>query len=214
MLQTIVKEEIENCIDQNLDVNKYNLLRVLARITHANICIKGGNYLQYEIYKAILDSSRHLEVHHEYKIKLIDIEVLIDSKKKRKHHKVDILIIDDTSVIAINSKGRSFNNTESEDLKLDEYLWYKKSIEAAFPGKSVTYIILKDEYDPTDSSLNVYHYLNANGIPVYNSEEFLSEYNTNFQELNERRQVRCVAECERVLIAENINIEKLYEAFY
>ena len=119
-------------------VQEYEILRTIARITHANICIKGGNYLQYEIYRTIKETNKHLEVHHEYSIKLLDIQILIDGKKpRRKHHKVDILIVDETSVTAINSKGRSFDNTESEDSKLAEYLWYKKSIEAAFPDKQL-----------------------------------------------------------------------------
>lgn len=193
----------------------YNTLRALARITHSTICIKGGNYFQQEIFEAIKSSGKHLEVYHEYPIRLIDIEELINSKKrKRKTHKVDILIVDDTSVIAINSKGKSFNNTKSEDSELAEYLWYKQSIEAAYPGKTVTYIILKDEYSPTNSSLNVYHYLSENGIPVYNTEEFLSHYIDDFEELNLRRQKRAVDACEAALAEENIDIEKLYEAFH
>ena len=155
-------------------MNKFQILKLLAVITHANIHIKGGNYFQDEIFKVILESKKHLKVIQEYKVPLRK------PTKKRKHHKVDILIVDQTSVTAINSKGKSFNSTESEDAKLDEYLWYKKALEAEFPGKTVTYIILKDEYSSTNTSLGAYHYFNKNGIPVYNTEEFLLRYGIDF----------------------------------
>ena len=93
-------------------MNKYELLRKIARISHANINIKGGNYFQDEIFKAIRDSENHNKVTQEHPIPLQG------SQNKRKHHKVDILAVDDSVVTAINSKGKSFNNTKSEDLSL------------------------------------------------------------------------------------------------
>lgn len=187
--------------------NLYHLYRTIARITHANICIKGGNYFQDEVYEAIVASGKHKQVIQEH------ILPLKTPDKQRKEHHVDILIVENEYVLAINSKGKSFNNTKSEDSELDEYRWYVSALEKEYPGKKVSYIIFKDEYDPSDSRMNVYHYLNDNGILVYNTEEYMiSNYNTDFDALERRRQDRCVIECERVLLEEGFDLEKLYEA--
>ena len=189
-------------------MTNYQLLRTLARITHANINIKGGNYFQYEVYEAIVASEKHKQVTQEHRLPLRE------PTKKRKSHHVDILIVEDDYVLAINSKGKSFNNTKSEDSELDEYRWYVNALEKEYPGKKVNYIIFKDEYDPKDSKMNTYHYLNDNGISVYNTEEYMiSNYNTDFDALEQRRQHRCVVECERVLREEGFDVEKLYETY-
>lgn len=163
--------------------------------------------MQQEIFNVIHDSGKHLEVYQEHPIPLLHLS------SKRKTHKVDILIVNEHTVIAINSKGKSFNSTESEDSKLAEYLRYREAIQLAYPDKHVEYIILKDEYDPTNSSLRLYHYLSDNDIPVHNTEEFLKQYGIDFEQLEQRRQDRAVTECERILETENINLELLYEAF-
>lgn len=186
-------------------MTNYQVLRTLARITHANINIKGGNYFQDEIFMAIRDSEKHLEVTQEAKLPLRK------PKKKRKHHKVDVLVVDEKVVTAINSKGKSFNNTKSEDSELSEYKWYIDALKKQYPNKVVRYIILKDEYDKNDSSMNVYHYLNSNGVSVYNSEDYLIEnYGIDFDALEDRRQKRAVLECERVLEEEGFDLQALY----
>lgn len=189
-----------------ITMDKYELLRAIARITHANINIKGGNYFQDEIFKVIRDSQKHESVTQEHPIPLRN------PKKKRKHHHVDILTVDETLVTAINSKGKSFNNTKSEDSELAEYQWYISALKEQFPGKEVRYIILKDEYNVNDARMNVYHYLNDNGISVYNTEEYMGKYGINFAELDRRRQERAVVECEKVLKNEGFNLETIYEA--
>ncbi len=187
-------------------MNKYELLRNIARISHANINIKGGNYFQDEIFKAIRDSENHVEVTQEHPIPLQG------SQNKRKHHKVDILVVDEDMVTAINSKGKSFNNTKSEDSELKEYQWYIDALKKEYPEKSVRYIILKDGYDTQDTQMNVYHYLNENGVRVHNTEEYLlDKYNVNFEELDRRRQERAVLECEKVFIKEGFDVSKIYE---
>jgi hypothetical protein len=186
----------------------YHLYRTLARITHANINIKGGNYFQAEVYEAIVASQKHKKVTQEH------VLPLKSPTKKRKEHHIDILIVEDDYALAINSKGKSFNNTKSEDSELDEYLWYMSALEREYPGKKVSYIIFKDEYDPSDSKMNAYHYLNKNGISVYNTEEYMiSNYNTDFDALEKRRQDRCVLECERVLLEEGFDLKKLHESY-
>ncbi len=187
-------------------LNKYELLRSLARIAHANINIKGGNYFQDEIFKAIRDSEKHVNVTQEHPIPLRN------PNKKRKHHHVDILVVDEDMVTAINSKGKSFNNTKSEDSELSEYEWYIAALKEQYPGKEVRYIILKDEYDAGDPRMNVYHYLNEKGVRVYNTEEYLyNRYDINFTDLERRRQERAVVECEKVFLEEGFDISKIYE---
>ena len=187
-------------------LNKYELLRSLARIAHANINIKGGNYFQDEIFKAIRDSEKHVSVTQEHPIPLRN------PNKKRKHHHVDILVVDEDMVTAINSKGKSFNNTKSEDSELSEYEWYINALKKQYPGKTVRYIILKDEYDTSDPRMNVYHYLNEKGVRVYNTEEYLyNRYDINFADLECRRQERAVVECEKVFLEEGFDISKIYE---
>ena len=102
-------------------MKKFNYLKKFVAITHGKINIAGGNIFQNEIYKAIKKSGKHEEVYEEYPIPLVD-------NGKRKHHKVDILIVDKDIVIAINSKGKSFNNTDSEDAKLSDTKLSIKSI--------------------------------------------------------------------------------------
>ena len=187
-------------------MNNYELLRAIARITHANINIKGGNYFQDEIFKAIRDSEKHVSVTQEHPIPLRN------PNKKRKHHHVDILVVDEDMVTAINSKGKSFNNTKSEDSELSEYEWYIAALKEQYPGKEVRYIILKDEYDAGDPRMNVYHYLNEKGVRVYNTEEYLyNRYDINFTDLERRRQERAVVECEKVFLEEGFDISKIYE---
>jgi len=186
-------------------MTKYQLLRTLARITHANINIKGGNYFQDELYDAIVASGKHNIVTQEQRLPLRT------PTKKRKNHHIDILIVENDYVLAVNSKGKSFNNTKSEDSELDEYRWYVDALKKEYPNKDVKYIIFKDEYSPSDSKMNAYHYLNANGISVYNTEDYMvSNYNTDFVALEQRRQDRAVAACEKVLLKEGFNIETIY----
>ena len=59
--------------------------------------------------------------------------------------------------------------------------------------------------------MDVYHYLNSNGVSVYNSEDYLIEnYGIDFNALEDRRQKRAVLECERVLKEEGFDIQALY----
>jgi hypothetical protein len=186
---------------------RYYFLKTLVRILHANINIKGGNIFQREVYLEIKNSNKHKEVYEEFRIPLRK------PKKKRKHHHVDILIVEDDSVLAINSKGKSFNNTKSEDSELDEYNWYKESLSKNFPGKEVNYIVFKDEYDENDSKMNTYHYLNENGISVYNTEEYMvKNYNIDFDALEKRRQDECVRLAEEELISDGFTLEQIYAA--
>jgi hypothetical protein len=189
-------------------------MRILQLIAHKmlNPEINESSFItavfneDWEKAKAFADT-RNKEVYEEFRIPLRK------PKKKRKHHHVDILIVEDDSVLAINSKGKSFNNTKSEDSELDEYNWYKESLSKNFPGKEVNYIVFKDEYDENDSKMNTYHYLNENGISVYNTEEYMvKNYNIDFDALEKRRQDECVRLAEEELISDGFTLEQIYAA--
>ena len=93
--------------------------------------------------------------------------------------------------MAYNSKGKSFNNTESPLGLLQEYNRYLDAIRALYPEYDVTYAIGKDEYNPNDNRNSKYVYLNNNGIPVYNTMQHLqTAYNIDFNQINIDRQQR------------------------
>jgi len=184
-------------------INKFELLKELAAITHGKINIAGGNVFQHEIFLAIKESGKHNEVYEEYAIPLVD-------KGKRKNHKVDILIVDDNIVTATNSKGKSFNSTDSEDAKLRDVRHFIRSIQAQFPDKKVIYQFFKDEF--VSGKIALYDYFAENGVPVYNTERYLIDnYGTDFDALEQRRQTECVRRCEEALNNAGWNTKKLYE---
>ena len=183
--------------------NKFELLKELAAITHGKINIAGGNVFQHEIFLAIKESGKHNEVYEEYAIPLVD-------KGKRKNHKVDILIVDDDTVIATNSKGKSFNSTDSEDAKLRDVQHFIRSIQAQFPDKKVIYQFFKDEF--VSGKIALYDYFAENDVPVYNTERYLVDnYGIDFNALEQRRQKECVRRCEEELSKVGYNVEELYE---
>ena len=183
-------------------MNKFTFWKEVAAISHGKVNISGGNVFQHEIYLAIKESGKHKEVYEEYRIVLLGGE--------RKTHKVDILIVDEDSVTAINSKGKSFNSTDSEDAKVGDVRKFTAAIEKAFPDKKVTYQFLKDEYG--SKRIKLYEYFEDQGIPVYNTEKyFIQNYDTNFTELEQRRQTECIRRAEEAWKNAGYNLEKLYE---
>ena len=150
----------------------YSALQTLGRVVHGTkIC--EGNIWEALLFEVIRDTGRFAEVTHGKPITLN----LQAAKGARKTHRVDIFCKDDLDkkILAFNSKGKSFNNTESADSLLSEYTSYKKAIELAYPGYTVVYAVLKDEFDPADGKMSKYNYLAANGIPVYNSAAYIKE---------------------------------------
>ncbi len=187
---------------------KFNNLKIIASVTHANINIKAGNIFQNEIYKVVKDSGKYEEVIEEHPIEI--------SNSSRKKHKVDIFCKNKNKIIAINSKGKSFNNTESAESKLQEYNLYLIGIQEKYPEipkENITYIILKDEYSPFNSKMSTYHYLNSKGIRVYNTEKYLEDnFNCDFKQLEKRRQEKAVSVCEAEL-GKLCDVKKLYQLF-
>lgn len=184
---------------------KFKFWKDIISIAHGKVNISGGNVFQHEIFLAIKNSGKHDEVHEDYRILLV-------GDGKRKYHKVDILIVDKDTVIAINSKGKSFNSTDTEDAKLNDIKLFTKSIQKVFPNKKVVYQFLKDEYGT--KKISPYEYFEKKGVPVYNTEKYLVEhYNIDFDALEKRRQKECVRRVEEAIDAEDVvDLKALYAA--
>ena len=187
------------------DEEKYKFLKDIISIAHGKVNISGGKVFQHEIFLVIKNSGKHDEVHEEYKIPLVN-------GGKRKYHQVDILIVDKDKVIAINSKGKSFNSTDTEDARLNDVKLFTKSIKKEFPNKKVVYQFLKDEYGTT--KISQYEYFEKKGVPVYNTEKYLVEhYNIDFDALEKRRQKECVRRAEEAIKASGVvDLKALYAA--
>jgi hypothetical protein len=170
----------------------YAALQSLGRVVHGTkIC--EGNIWQRLIYELILGTARFTDVLYEHPIPLNPTN---QAKGVRKTHKVDIFCKDDPSkkIFAFNSKGKSFNNTESADSLLSEYNSYKKAIELAYPGFTVVYAVLKDEYDAADGKMSKYNFLEANGIPVYNSASYIKNtFGISTEAIEAKRQTMVMA---------------------
>ena len=166
--------------------DQYRLGKRIAALSHGQINIAGGNIFQHEIFVAIKESGKHNDVKEEYKVKLVN-------PGKRKFHKVDILVVDDDIVLCSNSKGKSFNNTDSEDAKLGDVRHFIQSVQAVYPDKKVVYQFLKDEWYDGKKGQELYDYLKEEGVPVYNTEEYLKDnYGIDFDAIEIRRQTECV----------------------
>ena len=149
-----------------MDVQMYANFQSLVHVVQGTkIC--EGSIWETLLFQAVEATKRFTSVVHGQPIPLF--------AASRKNHKVDIFCKDDVKkeIYAFNSKGKSFNNTESGESLLAEYKSYKMAIQSAFPGYSVVYAILKDEFDPTDGKMVKYNFLAANGIPVYNTANYL-----------------------------------------
>tara|TARA_B100000131_G_scaffold261001_1_gene256982 strand:- start:283 stop:849 length:567 start_codon:yes stop_codon:yes gene_type:complete len=185
-------------------MNKFAFWKEVAAISHGKVNISGGNVFQHEIYLVIKESGKHNEVYEEKKIPLLS--------GKRQNHKVDILIVDDDNVIAINSKGKSFNNTDSPDAKLSDVKHFIQSIQAVYPDKKVVYQFLKDEWYSGKKGQELFDYFAENDVPVYNTERYLIDnYDIDFDALEQRRQTECIRRAEEAWKNAGYNLEKLYE---
>lgn len=166
--------------------NMYDAIRDFEWAFHG-MKIQEGYITQNIIYETIKNSNRYCEVIQESKIPLNP-----DDKNKRKHHKVDVLCIDHErkKVDAHNSKGASFNNTQSQESELYDYNNFKEAIKKKYPGYEVNYKILKDNYDENEPKYKLKcKYLSDNGIKHFSTQEYLKDnYNlTNFEEIRKKR---------------------------
>lgn len=188
----------------------YAALQLLGHVVHGTkIC--EGNIWQRLIYQLILDTARFTEVLYEHPIPLNPTN---QAKGVRKTHKVDIFCKDDLSkkIFAFNSKGKSFNNTESADSLLSEYTSYKKAIELAYPGYTVVYAVLKDEYDAADAKMSKYNFLEANGIPVYNSASYIkTTFDISTEAIEAKRQTMVMALLKQRFKESGLTLEQVSE---
>jgi hypothetical protein len=185
----------------------YAELQSLGRVVHGTkIC--EGNIWEDLLFQVIRDTGRFTEVTHSKPITLN----LQAAKGARKTHKVDIFCKDDLSkkIFAFNSKGKSFNNTESADSLLSEYSTYKKAIELAYPGFTVVYAVLKDEYDAADAKMSKYNFLEANGIPVYNSAAYIkTTFGISTEAIETKRQSMVMALLKQRFKESGLSIEQV-----
>lgn len=184
----------------------YKIFKKLVSICHGSVNISGGIKFQNLIYDYISASNVHQNVYSEYPVTLINQT----GEEDRKTHHVDILCEETDLILAYNSKGKSFNNTETGHSLLQEYRHYKKSLEQQFPEKTVEYIILKDEYNPSSSKMSKYNYLAKHGIPVYNTKQYLiHNYNVDFDAIEDKRQEKAVARCREKFLKNGVTEEEL-----
>ena len=184
----------------------YQTFQKLEKVVHGTkIC--EGNVWQHLVFETIRDSGAFTSVMEEFPVDLSPAHA-----EGRKKHKVDVWCRDDEAkqIFAFNSKGKSFNNTESSEGLFDEYSRYKAAIERAYPGYAVTYAILKDEYDPTDAKMGKYHFLTRHGIPVYNTAGYLQErFGVSADAIEAARQERVIEILRRRMVDSGITAEQL-----
>lgn len=184
----------------------YNNFQLLETVVHGTkIC--EGNILQKLIYQKIQSSNHFTSVHHEFPIQLNP-----ENTTHRRTHKVDIFCIDDQKkqIFAFNSKGKSFNNTESNESLLAEYTKYRVAVQSAYPDYEVVYAILKDEFDATDKKMGKYNFIATNGIPVYNTANYLRDnFGLLFDELETTRRTMVIQTLRARMVSANIDRETL-----
>ncbi len=204
MLQQLYR--ISNMTTSGTIMTNYQTFQKLEKVVHGTkIC--EGNIWQHLIFETIKNSGAFTAVMEEFPVDLSPTHA-----EGRKRHKVDVWCRDDIAkqIFAFNSKGKSFNNTESSEGLFDEYSRYKLAIERAYPGYDVTYAILKDEYDPTDPKMGKYHFLTRHGIPVYNTAGYLQErFGISSSAIETARQERVIEILRKRMIESGITAEQL-----
>ena len=167
----------------------YELLKELARDAHRKMNICGGTILQHQLYLHIKASGKHQEVYEDYPVPILD-----ECNNDRKTHKQDILIIDGDNVIGFNSKGASFNNTDSYSGQLKDAKDFKVSLQALFPDKKVTYGFLKEKYVRGNGKgkTSKYDKFQDDGFPVYNTEDYINEHYGDYDSVQRCREQQMV----------------------
>ena len=186
----------------------YDVFQKMEKVVHGTkIC--EGNTWQHLIYEVVSNCHVFNIVSAEQPIPLNP-----ENPQHRKTHKVDIYCQDDDNklIFAFNSKGKSFNNTESQESLLNEYLTYKRAIERQFPDYKVVYAILKDEYSANDKKLGKYHFLHVNGIPVYNTAEYLqATFHVSSVAIEAKRKEIVIQTLRKRMIESGVSLEELIE---
>lgn len=178
----------------------------MERVVHGTkIC--EGNVWQHLIFETVRDSGAFTVVEEERRVPLNP-----ENRNHRQTHRVDIWCQDDINhrIFAFNSKGKSFNNTESQESLLAEYNTYKRAIELGWPDYSIVYAVLKDEYNSSDPKMGKYHFLTENGIPVYNTAEYLqTQFGLSSQAIEAKRRTKVIEILRQRMVAAGISMEDL-----
>ena len=182
----------------------YELLKELAVDAHRKMNICGGTILQHQLYLHIKASGKHQEVHEDYPVPIV-------KANSRKTHKQDILIIDGDNVIGFNSKGASFNNTNSFTSELNDAKLFKESLQALFPDKNVTYGFLKEKYVRGKTATKKYDQFEDNGFPVYNTEDYINEHYGEFDSVQRGREQQMVDGFKDALVEKRIDYDSLLQ---
>jgi len=166
--------------------------------------ISRGTKIQRSIYNYINKSNKHLDVYHEYNIKL-------PKGGQKKIHKIDIIIIDENNVRAFDSKGRSFNSTYDGQKILEEYLGYINILKEKFPNKEVEYSFLKQGWNAPKGKSPTYEYIEPRGMKVFDTYEFmLNNYGVSESELVDKVEIKLMEEL-REMFPNNIQNSAMNE---
>lgn len=186
----------------------YDIFQKMEKVVHGTkIC--EGNTWQNLIYQVVAACGAFTIVSAEQPIALNP-----ENPTHRKTHKVDIYCQDDVNkrIFAFNSKGKSFNNTESQESLLHEYTVYKTAIQRQYPDYTVEYAVLKDEYSASDKKLGKYHFLSANGIPVYNTAQYLQDtFQISAVEIEARRKEIVIQTLRKRMVESGVSLIDLCE---
>jgi hypothetical protein len=63
---------------------------------------------------------------------------------KRKKHKVDVLLVNETTVLAVNSKSNGKSNTLSDHAQVADMRAYTDGLKKLFPGKEIVYVLTRN----------------------------------------------------------------------
>ena len=161
--------------------SEFQVFKTLAVDAHRKMNICGGTILQHQLFLHIKASGKHQEVHEDYPVRIV-------KANSRKTHKQDILIIDGDNVIGINSKGASFNNTNSFTSELSDAKIFNESVQAMFPDKKVTYMYLKENYVRGKGKTKKYDQFQDNGFPVYDTASYINENYGDYMQVQRDRE--------------------------
>ena len=180
--------------------SEFQVFKTLAVDAHRKMNICGGTILQHQLFLHIKASGKHQEVYEDYPVPIV-------KDNSRKTHKQDILIIDGDDVIGFNSKGASFNNTNSFTSELNDVILFKESLEALFPDKNVTYGFLKEKYvrGKRGKQTKKYDQFQDNGFPVYNTENYINEHYGDYDSVQRGREQQMLDGFKEVLGVDKYN---------
>lgn len=95
-----------------------------------------GNIREIPLAAALERSEKFEVVGTQIKVPLENV--------KRKNHRVDILLISDTEVLAVNSKSNGKAHTLSDHSLVPDFTAYVEGLQRMFSNKKVTYVLARN----------------------------------------------------------------------